>query len=103
MAEINVRTGEIEVRATKLTKSLLKQINPIEQFVRDYLPGGKEAQDPEYKIVGWVHGSVLESDENYWVWVLIQVTKGEFVRMRTSKDNVSRAPWMANVKQIYVV
>lgn len=101
MSTVNVRTGEVTLTTVKLTKSILNQMPIVEQFVRDYLPGGKEAQDPEFKLIGWVHGTVFEKDEHYWCWLIVQLRAGEFIRMRIAKENISRPVW--KVKQLYVV
>lgn len=106
MAEVTVRTGEVEVRSTRLTKSLLKQIEPVENpNISEYLPGGAKMTDPKAGVVGWVHGTVLEADENYWRWLVVRVAEGDYVRIRLTKDTVDRIVAKRNISvpQLYVV
>ncbi len=101
MADVKVRTLDVEVRTVKLTKSLLKQFQIICHFseARKYLPGGTENQDPagESPIIGWVHGSVLEADDKWGRWLIIRVGPGDFRRWQCMEDTASK------YDQIYIV
>jgi hypothetical protein len=102
MAEVTVKTAEIELKTARLTKSILKQMRAVETFSKDYLPGGKEAQDEKYKVIGWVHGSVLESDETHWHWLIVQLRPGEFVRLMVERDRLERMG-LYQSGQVYIV
>lgn len=103
---IAVPAVQIEVRTMPLTKSLLKQMDYVELTERRYLPGGDQAKDEDYTMLGWVHGSVLEAGENYWCWLVIMVKRGVYVRMRVTRDDLKRwavtHDWFKDVPQLYL-
>lgn len=104
---IAVPVVQVEIRTIPLTKSVLKQMDTIETgFTREYLPGGKEAQDEDYTILGWVHGSVLEVGETHWCWLVVLVRRGVYIRVRVSRDDLKRwaaqREWAAAVPQLYL-
>lgn len=104
--QIGITAIQVSIKTVDLSKNILKQMPAIEQFTREFLPGGKEAQNEDYCIVGWVHGSVLEAAEDYWCWLLVMLERGEYRRMRVSKDDIvwwgARYDWMKDVKQLYL-
>lgn len=99
MSEVRVKTMDVEIRTTKLTKSLLKQFRVLYNFsdVRPYLPGGHEAQAEGIGAIGWVAGSVLDPQEDYAIWLVIRVGEGDYARFRCTPDLAGK------FSQIYVV
>lgn len=95
MADVMVRTMELELRTAKLNKSILRQMKVEHDFhkIRPYL-----ADDETKKaVIGWVHGSVIESGEDYHRWLIINVAPGDYVRFKAMPETAEK------FKQIYVI
>jgi hypothetical protein len=93
MADVTVKTAEVELRTARLTKSILKQM-PVMEYdaLKPYLRAdGNERPDA---VLGWIHGSVLGDDNQ---WLIIKTGEGTYGRYNAMRGTCSRYP------QIYVI
>lgn len=72
-----VKTGELELRTVKLTKSILKQLPILDYDQMKPLLKSDGNIKPEV-VVGWVHGSVLGDD--WETWLILKVSEGSYGR-----------------------
>lgn len=94
MADVTVRTVDVELRTAKLSKSILKQMPVLlMESVRPLLKANGD-EDPD-KVVGWVHGSVLGDD--YKKWLIFKIGERLYGRY-DAMDGTCR-----KYKQIYIV
>jgi hypothetical protein len=100
MAEVKVQELTIGIVSVKLTRKLLLQmersdsIQDNKEYVRQEVPG---KYNPA--VIGWIHGSVFETGETYWNWILVNKGNGEFLLIRATRNTCLKfAP-----SQIYVV
>lgn len=74
MTKVTIKTVQLELTTTKLTKNILLQMEELtyEQIKPVF-------QEPE-RVIGWVHGSVLKKDEDYKTWLIVQNGEGSYGR-----------------------
>jgi hypothetical protein len=94
MTEVTVRTQTVELRATKLTKSILKQMPCLDYDQMKPLLKADGNEKPEC-VVGWVHGSVFGEDHE--TWLIFKIGEGLYGRYSMMQHARKKYP------QIYIV
>lgn len=96
----------VEVVSVKLTKALIKQfrvednIHAVKHLLKpskSMTADNKEVTTLNPAVVGWVHGSVLETGEDYWHWIILQEGDGAYCRLRATRETC-----LAYAKQVYL-
>ena len=91
MTNVTVRTIQLELTTTKLTKGILAQMEeiPYEEM--------KQAFQEPGRVIGWVNGSALKKDEDYKTWLIVQNGEGSYGRYDGHLGHRKNYP------QIYIV
>ncbi len=99
MAEVSIHSVELKLTTVKLSAKLLKQFERVEyKDIKHLLVYSEEQKrynlDPT-KVVGWIHGSVIDGD--HWrKYLLIQLEEGSYGLFDCIEDTAKK------FKQIYL-
>ena len=92
MADVIVKTAELQLKTAKLTKSILKQMRVI--TYTELADLNRKFPDRS-NVVGWVHGSVLGDDHS--TIVIMKLEEGNYGKYEGMHE--SRAKY----EQIYII
>lgn len=94
MADVVVKTAELELRTAKLTKSILKQMPTMDyKTLKPFL--GEKGHINDGVVIGWINGSVLGEDWDRYL--ILKTGEGTYGKYKCSQDTSER------YSQIYIV
>lgn len=79
MSDITLKVGEVVLRSSPLTRSILKQV-PIADY--DTLLKYSNDGSLDGRVLGWVHETVLGD----CYWLIVKVCEGRYVRHNVMPD-----------------
>lgn len=94
MADVTVKTIDLQLRTVKLTKGILKQLPELSYEQMRPLMEATGHENPDC-VLGWVHGSVLGVD--YETLLIMKVAEGQYGIYKAMH------PTRLKYQQIYIV